>query len=263
MGEFNFRKFYVLKNNYRNMSETILSFDVGIRNLAYCCIRENTILSWGVLDLGIKMNSSTEAMTEALVKTLDANEGEFTDATKIIIEKQPARNPKMRYIEGMICTYFYIKGVQQGDVRHVRSYSPKYKLGKNTHKGLSNYAERKKLGVRRCKAFLEQTADVNRRMSALFDKSKKKDDLSDSLLQALSYVEHPMFNELQEPEKGCVFNDVRARKPTDKQRRTKKYSRANIKYIIGNDPTAISDQHVRKAFVRLFGQEPEEILISL
>ena len=246
------------------VSESILSFDVGIRNLAYCHIQGNTIKSWGVLDLGVKMNSSTEAMTKALVTTLDDNKGEFDGATKVIIEKQPARNPKMRYIEGMICAYFYIKGVQQGDVNHVQAYSPKYKLGKNTHRGLSNYSERKKLGVRRTRTFLEQTNDTNSEMLKVFDKSKKKDDLSDSLLQALAYVNHPLFNELQEPEKEQtmenVFDDIRARKPTDKQARTKKYSRANIKYIIANDQTKISDPHVRKAFVRLFGKEPEELL---
>ena len=245
-------------------SDSILSFDVGIRNLAYCHIQNNTIRSWGVLDLGVKMNSSTEAMTKALVTTLDDNKGEFDGATKVIIEKQPARNPKMRYIEGMICAYFYIKGVQQGDVNHIQAYSPKYKLGKNTHRGLSNYSERKKLGIRRSRVFLEQTADVNKNMTTVFDKSKKKDDLSDSLLQALSYMNHPLFNELQEPETKhtmeSIFDDIRARKPTDKQQRTKKYSRANIKYIIGNDQTKISDPHVRKAFVRLFGKEPEDLL---
>ena len=247
------------------MAESILSFDVGIRNLAYCHIQNNTIKRWGVLDLGVKMNSSTEAMTKALVTTLDNNKGEFDGATKVVIEKQPARNPKMRYIEGMICAYFYIKGVQQGDVNHVQAYSPKYKLGKNTHRGLSNYSERKKLGVRRCKMYLEKTTDVNRSMMTLFDKSKKKDDLSDSLLQALSYMNHPLFDELQEPEKEqtieTIFNDTRARKPTDKQQRTKKYSRANIKYIIGNDQTKINDPHVRKAFVRLFGKEPDTYIL--
>lgn len=236
---------------------SVVSFDVGIRNLAYCHIEGTRIKSWGVLDLGVKMNASTECMTKALVTTLDTNNAAFVGANKIIIEKQPSRNPKMRYIEGMLCAYFYIKGVQQGDVTTVQSYSAKHKLGKQTHRGVANYSERKKLGVKRCRAFLEKTRDTNDSMIGLFDTSKKKDDLSDSLLQALSYTQHPLFEGLSDDTAASantdVFADVRARKPTEKQHKSKKYSRANIKYLLTQDPAMCDDVHVRKACLRHFG----------
>lgn len=236
---------------------SVLSFDVGIRNLAYCRIEGNIIQSWGVLDLGVSCNATTEVMTKALVTTLDRQWDAFSGSVKVIIEKQPSRNPKMRYIEGMICAYFYIKGVQQGSIKTVQSYSPKHKLGNNTKRGLSNYSERKKLGVKRCRRFLEQTVDENRANLELFTASKKKDDLSDSLLQALSFIKHPLFEGLSiddEPmTKESMFEDVRGRKPTEKQEKSKKYTKSNIKYFMENAKDRMKEPGVDKAYTRLFG----------
>jgi len=235
---------------------TVLSFDVGIRNLAYCCIDGDVIKSWGVLDLGVACNASTEVMTRALVETLDNNVDEFAGATRVIIEKQPARNPKMRFVEGMICSYFYIKGVQAGTVTSVLSYSAKHKLGNNTHRGIANYSARKKLGVKRCKLYLERTLKDNSNMLTMFNISKKKDDLSDSLLQALSYMRHPLFEGLSIEEtpttKENMFDDVRSRKPTDKQEKSKKFTRSNIRYFMENDIVRMKETVVDKAFRKLF-----------
>jgi hypothetical protein len=237
---------------------SVLSFDVGIRNLAYCRIEGNTIKAWGVLDLGVSCNATTELMTKALVTTLDGQVEAFKDSFKVIIEKQPSRNPKMRYIEGMICAYFYIKGVQQGSIKTVQSYSPKHKLGKNTKRGLSNYSERKKLGVKRCRRFLEQTVDVNNENLSYFNESKKKDDLSDSLLQALSFMNNPLFEGLsidEEPmTKESMFEDVRGRKPTDKQEKSKRYTKSNIKYFMEHANDRMNEPGIQKAYVRLFGE---------
>lgn len=246
------------------MSNPVLSFDVGIRNLAYCHIQGDTIKHWGVLDLGVKMNSSTEAITKALVTTLDAHTAEFKGVDDIIIEKQPARNPKMRYIEGMMSAYFFIKYPES----RTQSYSPKYKLGRNTFKGLSNYSERKKLGVRRTREFLENTQNVNRQNLEMFEKSKKKDDLADSLLQALSFKNNALFDEVNNrvndnnEDIESIFKDTKPRKPTEKQAKSKKYSRSNLKYFIKKDPLCISDTHIRNAFWRLFKKEPEYFITS-
>lgn len=244
---------------------SLISFDVGIRNLAYCNIIGKKIKNWGVLDLGVKTNSSTDVITRALVTTLDNNKTEFSGADEVIIEKQPSRNPKMRYIEGMMSAYFFINGIQNGTLKKMQSYSPKHKLGKNTKRGLSNYSERKKLGIRRCREFLNMTPE-NEDMKTMFEKSKKKDDLADSLLQALSYNNDGIFDNLQNVDSSenikTAFEDTRARKPTDKQNRTRKYTRSNLKYFITNDPTCISDDYIRSSFIRLFGKEPEELYIS-
>jgi hypothetical protein len=60
-----------------------------------------------------------------------------------------------------------------------------------TIKGKANYTMRKKTSVVMCKTYISRTADMEE-WNNLFEKSKKKDDLSDSLLQYLSYVKYDM-----------------------------------------------------------------------
>jgi hypothetical protein len=59
---------------------------------------------------------------------------------------------------------------------------------------------------------------------------------------------------------NTIFNETRARKPTEKQERTKEYTRANLKYLINKDPTCITETHIRKCFMKLFGNEPEKMI---
>jgi len=243
---------------------SILSFDVGIRNLAYCNIDGDVIKNWGIIDLKVSAKSGTETISKALVDALDKNKSEFEGAEKCIVESQPA--PKMRCVEGMIIAYFYIKGIQQGVMSTVLSYSAKHKLGKGAPRGLNNYSERKKLGVKMCRAFLEKTQPENSKMLTQFEASKKKDDYADCLLQALAFTRHPKFDSLQIPTEHqdvkSSFADCKARKPTSKQEKSKKYSRSNLKHILIADSTKISDVHVRKSFVRLFGREPTTALMA-
>lgn len=242
----------------------VLSIDVGIKNLAYCCLTRTKINAWGVIDLGVKQNSSTEAITKALVTSLDSKKEYFNDITHVIIEKQPARNPKMRYIEGMLSSYFYIRGIQDGNVSSVTSYSPKHKLGSNTFRGKCSYSDRKKLSISRCREFI-QNSDENEGFKLFFDKSKKKDDLADTLLQGLSFLNEPIFDELCKPKDNTksdlksLFEDVSTRKPTEKQAKTKKYSKANLKYLIQNDANYNNNEHFRKSFYKYFTCYPENL----
>jgi len=243
---------------------SILSFDVGIRNLAYCNIEGDIIKNWGIIDLNVSAKSGTETISKALVDALDKNKSEFGGAVKCIVESQPA--PKMRCVEGMIIAYFYIKGIQQGMMSTVLSYSAKHKLGKGAPRGLNNYNERKKLGVKMCSVFLEKTQPENANMLKQFLASKKKDDYADCLLQALAFTKHPKFDSLQIPTEHqdikSSFAECKSRRPTAKQEKSKKYSRSNLKYILTTDPKNILEPHVRKSFVRLFGREPTVALMA-
>ena len=207
---------------------SILSFDVGIKNLAFCILKESKIQSWNVSEIKYRTNQS---LCEAIVAHLDSFP-ELLNCDTVLIEKQPSRNNKMRIIEALLNAYFIIKGSSSDSsaISKVLVYSAKYKLGGNTLKGKTNYSERKKLGIMRCKKFLESTSEINNEFDEIFNKSKKKDDLADSLLQALAYNKHSIFESLQ-----MVTNNeskVIARKPTDKQERSSNYSRSNIKYLL-------------------------------
>ena len=71
----------------------ILSFDIGIKNLAYCMLDSETkcILDWNVLDC------SGENETLRVIQEIDSLEY-LLEADIVLLEKQPSFNPKMRNI---------------------------------------------------------------------------------------------------------------------------------------------------------------------
>ena len=211
---------------------SILSFDVGIKNLAFCVLKENKILHWNVSELKY---SSNQSLCEAVVNYCDMWP-QMLECHTVLIEKQPSRNNKMRIIEALLNAYFVIKGIKSDDsqIAKVLVISAKYKLGSNTAKGKTNYNERKKLSVERCKKFMTLTENENQDFKEIFEKSKKKDDLADTLLQALAYNKSEMFQRLQDVDFKTSTPSVSARKPTDKQERTGNYSRSNVKYFLLN-----------------------------
>jgi hypothetical protein len=208
----------------------VLSFDVGMKNLAYCIIDNNDIKYWDVIQIPIGYN---ESMCINLVKELDKYE-HMLDIDQVVIEKQPAKNNKMRIMEHLLTSYFVIKGVnsQESPIKKVKVYSAKFKLGSSTFKGKQNYSARKKLAVTRCAEYLKETTQTDE-INTKFEKSKKKDDLADSLLQALSFITCPIFEKIQHMDLDSVCL-ISARKPTKVQEK-KGYTKANLKWLFLNE----------------------------
>ena len=163
-----------------------------------------------------------------LVKELDKYE-HMLDVDHVVIEKQPAKNNKMRIMEHLLTSYFVIKGVNSNNskIQKVKVYSAKFKLGSSTFKGKQNYSARKKLAVTRCAEYLKETTQTSDFL-VKFEKSKKKDDLADSLLQALSFITCPIFEKIQHMDLDSVCL-ISARKPTKVQEK-KGYTKANLKW---------------------------------
>lgn len=159
----------------------ILSFDIGIKNLAYCLIdgEDKSILDWDVLDC----SGSNETLS--VIKTLD-NLEYLLDADTVLLEKQPSFNPKMRNISTALYVYFTIR-IQHEQNRHcnIMFYPAKYKLKcSNTqieHKSKCKYRQNKNLGI-------VHTRELIKTHQEFFEKHKKKDDLADSYLQGISYI---------------------------------------------------------------------------
>lgn len=165
----------------------VLSFDIGIKNLAYCLLDINKnsfyILDWNIL------NCSATKQTTDIVKEIIKQLNELPylqDSELILIEKQPSCNPKMRIINSCIYMYFMIKTIDNNTNTKIINYSPKHKLKcsnitipKTTK---SNYAHNKKLAVEHTKFFIKNTNWIN-----YFNNISKKDDLADCFLQAKSY----------------------------------------------------------------------------
>ena len=192
----------------------VLSFDVGIVNLAYCILESDgtpKLLHWEIIELAKRGNTFSAHIASSGIAELyltlinELDKRPHLLATDIVlIEKQPSFNPKMRIIAGCLQTYFYIRGVIDKDLNKISSvefFSPKHKLkcytgpeidisSKNGKTVKGKYAQTKKMGVAIARIKLEEYNETDQ--LKIFENSKKKDDLSDCYLQALTYL---MFKE--------------------------------------------------------------------
>jgi hypothetical protein len=186
----------------------ILSFDVGIINLAYCIFDTTTtkILHWEIIELAAKNFSNFSGKVPSgnkfiasaandihinLIKALDSRPF-LLNVDIVIIEKQPSFNPKMRIIGGCLQSYFYIRGViDNKSISSVEFFSPKHKLKCYTGPPIvvnakGKYAQTKKMGIIIAESKLKEYSE-RPEIIKIYTDSKKKDDLSDCYLQALTY----------------------------------------------------------------------------
>lgn len=165
----------------------ILSFDIGIKNLAYCMIdsEDKCILDWNILDC------SGENETLRVIEEIDSLEY-LKQADIILLEKQPSFNPKMRNISTALYVYFVLRiQYELGKNCKILFYPAKYKLKccetKIVHKCKSKYRQNKNLGI-------EHTREILNSHFEFFENHKKKDDLADCYLQAISYIKFFMYS---------------------------------------------------------------------
>lgn len=167
----------------------ILSFDVGIKNLAFCAVTENLMIQkWEVCTI-----PSPQTNFDGLITFMNSLDFDPTTVSTVLVEKQPSRNCKMRIMEAILMTFFKVKGFDK-----VVSFNPKLKLGKElgkTIKGRSNYSTRKKYGILLTNRFITDYPQ-SESMRTAFEKHKKKDDMSDALLQALCYMQPALVENL-------------------------------------------------------------------
>jgi hypothetical protein len=168
----------------------IVSFDIGIKNLAYCMIdtEDKCILDWNILDC-----SGTNE-TLRVIKEVDSIDY-LKEADIVLLEKQPSFNPKMRNISTALYVYFILRiQYEMGKNCKVIFYPAKYKLKccdtKIEHKSKDKYRQNKNLGIVHTRELLNSHQDF-------FEKHKKKDDLADCYLQAMSYIKFFMYSNVQ------------------------------------------------------------------
>jgi len=186
----------------------ILSFDVGIKNLAYCQIDSITkdILDWNIIDCSIEKKDN-QCQILKLISELDSIPN-LLESDIILIEKQPSFNPIMRIISTAIYVYFAIRICHELNSESFKKikilyYSAKHKLKLCTETESYQKNEQYKNGNKRVvkkdrsknyynnkKAAIEHTNVLltNNSFLTFFSKSKKKDDLADCYLQALAYL---------------------------------------------------------------------------
>lgn len=190
----------------------LLSIDCGIKNLAMCVLdSDKKIHHWEVA--GIPTNHA-DGIYPCFAKHLKDRPWVLEGVDTVLIERQPKSG--MKHVENFLHAYFVIHGKQ------VLVWDARLKVTDCVGTGRAMYLKRKQAAVDRTRVFLDSG---NTNWIPFFKSHKKKDDLSDTVMQALSYFE-------REPEmKKAAEKKSKPRKPTENQTRTK-YSKANLAYIV-------------------------------
>jgi hypothetical protein len=164
------------------------------------------------------------------------------EAKTVLIEKQPDRNRGMKGIENLLHTYFLVKE------KEVVIWDARHKIPDHAGAGKAMYAKRKKASIERARAFIAGTGP-NENWVKFFDDHKKKDDLADTVMQALSFIEKRPPDELPPKEKK-----VSPRKPTENQKNTK-YSKSNLAWLVKTG--AKQDARFKKDLARYYSSIDE------
>ena len=177
----------------------ILSFDIGIKNLAYCLLDEKHIIyNWGVINVLEDITSKkidTDMLANLVFDKLDAVPA-MLDAGRIVIENQPSlKNPRMKTMQIIVLSYFVGKQrTINSNIKKIDCFAPRNKL--NIYKGVkrdeieasikckSVYSRTKRLSVEFTKDMIKEQID----WLSFIIKSKKRDDLADSFIQGACYL---------------------------------------------------------------------------
>lgn len=219
------------------MTYYVLSFDVGIKNLAYCLIEFNLetnkerILLWEVLPIFESKRKSNKKTTSAKnipyqvlsehlylrleeikdkILKIPSFDSDLPMPMHIIIERQMA--PKMKTLAGMIFMYFSVyqnlNTFNNFSIKTLIYYNAKHKLSdmvynpkekdeiqlKEIKSPKNSYNYRKNLSKQYCNILIHRNQSDN--FIEFFKASKKKDDLSDCFLQAISFIKLDKFDKL-------------------------------------------------------------------
>ena len=210
----------------------LLSIDVGIRNLGMCLIdpTNKRIHHWDASGIPPKHSDGLYICLKNHLR----DRPWVLESTKILIEKQPDRNRTMKSVENFLHAYFVCND------KDVQIYDARFKIPDVVGPGKAMYIKRKKTSVIRCTDFVHEH---NKEWEQWFLQQKKKDDLADSVMQALSFIDSA---------KPLVKKTVKKqtpRKPTPNQRDTK-YSKANLAwlYINGIDDKKRFEKDLKKYY---------------
>lgn len=212
----------------------ILSIDVGIKNLAMCLLNdENKLIEhWDVS--GVPPQHS-DGLFPCLNRHLNERPW-ILDADVTLIEKQPDKNRKMKTVENFLHSYFVIKNSDKETI----IYDARHKIPDVAGAGKARYRQRKQTSINRCKDFLDGS-EINAHWRDTFKESKKKDDLADTVMQALSFTRRivPKKETKKETKKKLV-----ARKPNEHQKDTK-YSVSNLVWFVKNEKREVLEKNKR------------------
>tara|TARA_B110000208_G_scaffold192009_1_gene261746 strand:+ start:2146 stop:2814 length:669 start_codon:yes stop_codon:yes gene_type:complete len=167
----------------------VISWDIGIKNLAYCLFEDNTIIDWNIIDISIPTKKKKlNLISEKLIKNV--NNDKYLNVDYVLIENQPClKNPTMKSIQMILYSIYMIHKCNNNTINillinasnKLKVYTgPEIELGR-VYK--SKYTIRKKMAIRHTQYFLKD----NPKQLLYLNNHKKKDDLCDTYLQGLYF----------------------------------------------------------------------------
>jgi hypothetical protein len=174
----------------------ILSLDVGIKNLSFCYINDNLeIIDWqnvSIIESNVK-NTKIDEITLLLLERLQELFDNDYEADVVLIENQPTLiNGLMKTISVIIYTYFNLLKLQFGNIKQVRFISATNKLKCKKISELdmpkkTSYKDRKLYSIKLTTLYLQE---ISPNKLEWLKSNKKIDDLCDSFLQSIYYIEN-------------------------------------------------------------------------
>ena len=195
-----------------------VSFDIGVKNLALCILRKTEILEildWRIIALASskKEIKGIDDISERIYIEMDnligglKNEG-INMIDYVLIENQPSNlNGIMKTIQHIIYGYFSLIKYWDKEVGNVVLVNASLKTKNHIYvinmeantanaaktagdarnkKGFrrDEYKNNKMLSIELCREYISEDEQLQK----IFGENKKKDDLSDACLQAVSYI---------------------------------------------------------------------------
>jgi len=191
-----------------------VSFDIGLKNLALCILREEekvSIIDWQIICLAEskKQFKGINNISDVIYCELDNIMGKLETINikyidYVIIENQPSNlNGIMKTIQHLIFSYFNLLRHWDKRVGNVILINPSLKLQNHsfvpTLQKAANTSKQEKYkitklnGIEVCSYYVQNDA----KLKSFLLSHKKKDDLSDTCLQTLSYI-RKMGNNVEE-----------------------------------------------------------------
>lgn len=186
-----------------------ISFDIGVKNLALCILKYEdtiTILDWKIITLAEtkKAVKNINELSEIIYMEMDSIIGNLRDAGYdiidfVLIENQPSNlNGVMKTVQHIIYSYYNLLKYWDGLVKNVVLVNASLKLKNHTYQPISvvknedckknfrrdKYKNNKQNSIEICREYIKRDLFL----LELFNSNKKKDDLSDSCLQTVSYI---------------------------------------------------------------------------
>tara|TARA_B100000927_G_scaffold216105_1_gene176361 strand:- start:1590 stop:2180 length:591 start_codon:yes stop_codon:yes gene_type:complete len=188
----------------------ILSFDIGIKNLAYCILDKHednklSIIKWDIIKL-LEDNEKCKGfpldeLTKRLYKQLNSHFYSY-NITKVLLENQPVlKNPVMKSVQMIVFSFFQYQAIllaREINTIKLINASNKLKVGKtfteiNNNEDIikikSKYTRNKKFAIEYTYKILQDRIENFETLIEYFKENKKRDDLADAFLQGIYYID--------------------------------------------------------------------------